>query len=616
LNEARVEPQGLSGDRRFVVVDRDGRFVTGRTQPILTQVHAALQEDALVLRGPEMPELRLAFDTFADDYAAVSVWRDTIEAQRCGSEVDAWFSELLGGAYRLMHFGDRSRRGTKLFPDHPLGFADGFPLLALSDASLAALNDRLVHPVRVSNFRPNLVVSGRFPFDEDGWSRVRVGEVEFDVVKGCDRCVFTTVDPVTGRRSADGEPLRTLAGFRRDEQGDVYFAQNLVPRNRGRIRVGDRVEILEEQPRPVYPDRLPFAGTVAPGVGTAVTVPESWGGREGVLLRCVEIRRETPDVLTFRFVRVDGGRLDFLAGQFLTLTLEIDGEILRRCYTIASSPFRSDSVEVTVKRQPGGRVSNWLHDRLDIGGVVHAAGAAGSFHYPSAPARRVLFLSAGSGITPMLSMVRWLADTGLEVDAVFHHSARRAEDRIAWGDLETLRGRLAGLKLSCNLTGEDAGGADQSCRSGRLDAGMLTEAAPDIAERTVFLCGPAGFMEQARRVLAELGVPEHRVLQERFDVAASAPLDPAVSDGRRVRFRRSGIEGVSGAGQTVLELAESLGIDVPQSCRSGICGSCRSLLQEGEVAAGTDVGLASGDAEQGWFLPCCSLARTDLEVDL
>ena len=611
LSEAMVEPAGLVGDRRFIIVDEADRFITGREFPVLTQVRCSLGADDLSLQAPGREMLNVRVAALPGEYVPITVWHDTVDAQRCGAEADAWLSDLLGGRFRLVHMGTRSWRGTKLRPRHPVSFADAYPLLAFSEASVAMLNGRLPIPVSVRNFRPNLVISGSQPFEEDSWARIRVGEVEFDLVKGCDRCVFTTIDPASGRKDPEGEPLRTLSRFRRDDDGQVYLGQNLVPLNEGTIRVGDTVEVIEQRRTVVFPDRMPFLGDVAPGVHerrSALTAGPAHSRAR--TLHCTAVVNETPDVRTFRFELDSPDRFDFLPGQFITVAVDIDGESLRRCYSLASSPEQSGMVEITVKRHPGGRVSNWLHDNLSLGDSIEAAGPAGRFHYMAAPGSRLLLLSAGSGITPMLSITRWLADAGVDADVVFHHSARRQVDLVGWDGLKALSHRMPKLRLSCNLTAEAGPG---SLWTGRLTEGMLSAAAADVAERTVFLCGPEGFMKRARTLLRELGVPRHRMLEERY-VVGGEQADAAAGEGRRVRFTRSGKEAVVHANQSVLEIAESVGIEVPNSCRGGVCGSCRSLLETGRVSAPDTEGLDEADRRDGWFLPCCSFPATDVDV--
>jgi uncharacterized protein YcbX len=204
--------------------------------------HAA----GLRISAPEMSELEVPLPPADAPRLDVTVWKDRCSAARAGPEADRWFSRLLGEPVALVHVDARMERPvdpTYAAPEDRVGFADAFPLLLLSRASVEALNGRLARPVTVEHFRPNLVVEGCEPFAEDSWRRLRVGGVELEVVKPCARCVFTTVDPRTGVKAADGEPLRTLSTFRR-QGGKVLFGQNVVVRRPGTIQVGDAVEVL------------------------------------------------------------------------------------------------------------------------------------------------------------------------------------------------------------------------------------------------------------------------------------------------------------------------------------------------------------------------------------
>lgn len=247
LHESDVLPRGLPWDRRWMLVNTEGKFVTARQQPRLATVETRIGDDHLTVGAEGCATLELALQPVSSERLAVTVWRDTLEAVAAGQAADRWFSEFLGQPCRLVQMTDDLVRPVN--PDYgrpgdEVSFADGFPLLLISEASLADLNARLAQPVSMRRFRPNLVVDGETPYAEDGWGRLRVGEVEFEGVKNCSRCVFTTVDPDTGLKSLDQEPLRTLSGYRRRPQGGVFFGQNLVPRSRGRVRVGDPVEVL------------------------------------------------------------------------------------------------------------------------------------------------------------------------------------------------------------------------------------------------------------------------------------------------------------------------------------------------------------------------------------
>jgi hypothetical protein len=245
LKQARVEPLGLEHDRRWMVVRPDGSFITGRESPALVRVSAVPTEGGLHLSAPAQPELQVLAPPVDAPRQEVAIWGDRCSAARVGEAADRWFSQYLGEPVALVYRDERMERPVDpeyAGPEERVAFPDAFPLLLLSRASLEELNRRLPRAVTVEHFRPNLVVEGCEPFAEDGWKRLRVGSVELEVVKPCDRCVFTTVDPQTGEKARDGEPLRTLADFRR-MSGKVMFGQNVLVRRPGTLRVGDSVEL-------------------------------------------------------------------------------------------------------------------------------------------------------------------------------------------------------------------------------------------------------------------------------------------------------------------------------------------------------------------------------------
>lgn len=246
LDCAEVEPRGLRGDRRWMVVDEHGRFVTGRELGALTQIRARIDGDTLRLHTPHGDGLQTQADTTAAR-VPVTVWKSRVDALPAQPQADAWLSGLLGRPLRLVYMDDAAHRAVDpdyAAPGDTVSFADGYPLLLVTQGSLDALNGRLSWPVSMQQFRPNLVVSETLPHAEDDWRRIRVGAIEFDVVKPCVRCVFTTVAPDSGRRDPSGEPLRSLIGYRRTIDG-VTFGQNLIPRGVGTIQVGDPVTVLD-----------------------------------------------------------------------------------------------------------------------------------------------------------------------------------------------------------------------------------------------------------------------------------------------------------------------------------------------------------------------------------
>lgn len=248
LPQSEVLPRGLPWDRRWMLVDVEGRFITARQYPTLALVQTDVEDDMLRVSVAGRKTLRLSQQPPDGRIVPVTVWKDHCDAVLAGAEADAWFSDYLGFSCRLVQMSDELVRGVN--PDYgragdEVSFADGFPLLLISEASLNDLNSRLQTPVSMRRFRPNLVVDGERAYQEDQWRRIRVGDVEFEGVKNCSRCVFTTIDPDTGIKHPDKEPLRTLGSYRRKPQGGVYFGQNLIPRSGGVIHIGDKVEILD-----------------------------------------------------------------------------------------------------------------------------------------------------------------------------------------------------------------------------------------------------------------------------------------------------------------------------------------------------------------------------------
>lgn len=246
-----IEPRGPRFDRRWLVVDADGRFVTARAVAELVLVRAEPLGLGLRLSAPGMPLLDVAPPSVDAPRQSMTIWKDTVDAPRAAPAADAWLSAVLQREVRLVHMDDAARRAVDPAYGHAgdeVSFADGYPLLVISQAALDDLNVRLADagraPVTMTHFRPNLVVDGVDAHAEDGWRRVRIGGIDFDAVKPCTRCVFTTVDPVLGRRRDDGQPLEILKDYRRTPAG-VTFGMNLIARGTGTLRMGDAVEVLD-----------------------------------------------------------------------------------------------------------------------------------------------------------------------------------------------------------------------------------------------------------------------------------------------------------------------------------------------------------------------------------
>lgn len=244
LTHARVLQEGLEQDRRFMVVKPDGAFVTARRYPGLQRVTARFDGEQLSVTHDDQVAVTESRHDFTLEPVDTHVWADDFAARSTTMRLDAWFSRIVGEPVQLLWLGEQSTRyrsatGTRV------SFADGYPLLLTSEASLADLNARTDGTHVMAQFRPNVVVRDTQAFEEDGWRRIRIGDVTFRVDAPCSRCVMITVDPARGERRADGEPMRTLMRYRKGEDNNVYFGQNLVAENCGEISVGQTVEVLE-----------------------------------------------------------------------------------------------------------------------------------------------------------------------------------------------------------------------------------------------------------------------------------------------------------------------------------------------------------------------------------
>jgi hypothetical protein len=268
LDESAVEPWGLAGDRRWLVVDGTGRFVSQREEPALARVIAVypgtradqaaagrpLPTDAITLSAPGHPPLKVRVPWVDDgtEKVTVAVWGSRVCAAAAGKEADDWLGHLLHRDVRLVYLDDPTRREVDQDygdPGDRVSFADGYPLLLTSIGSLEALGSWLSEdghpPVPMNRFRPGVVVSGAPAWAEDGWRRIRIGTVTFRVVKPCGRCVVTTIDQATAERGR--QPLKLL-GRRRRFGPQLVFGQNMIPDTLGSIRVGDPIRVLERDP--------------------------------------------------------------------------------------------------------------------------------------------------------------------------------------------------------------------------------------------------------------------------------------------------------------------------------------------------------------------------------
>lgn len=244
LKKSIVDSRGLRFDRRWMVIDENNTFISQRKFPVMATVETGIDEKNLILKSSDMPEIRIPLESAEKSAISVKIWKDTCAAYFCGREAADWFSHKLGINCRLVYMPENSNRPVDRKYSHinrQVSFADGYPFLILSDASLDDLNNRLHQPLPVNRFRPNLVLAETAPYEEDKWREILIGNIRLHVVKPCSRCVITTTDQKTGKTSK--EPLRTLATYRKFDD-KVLFGQNAVHENEGELKTGDSIEII------------------------------------------------------------------------------------------------------------------------------------------------------------------------------------------------------------------------------------------------------------------------------------------------------------------------------------------------------------------------------------
>lgn len=355
------------------------------------------------------------------------------------------------------------------------------------------------------------------------------------------------------------------------------------------------------------------------------TLPPFWDPERDETLVCRAVVRQTHDVATFILTAPQPRRFRYRPGQFMTFTVLIDGVSYHRCYTLSSSPSRPDAVAITVKRVVGGPVSNWLHDHVRPGTEIAALGPAGDFvlDVPAeGAAEKYLFLSAGSGITPMMSMTRHMVDTRFDLDAVFLHSARSPEDLIFARELAWMESQAPSLRVRM-ICERDTPWQRWPGAMGRIDAALLAREVPDLLDRRWFVCGPEGYRQAVRALAAQAGLDSSRFHEESFDFGEllaqeAETAEPEAVSGAveyTVSFTRSRREIACGGETPVLSAARAAGMRLPASCARGMCGTCKCKLLSGTVEMSHDGGIRQREIDQGMILICCARPTSDLVIE-
>ncbi len=351
----------------------------------------------------------------------------------------------------------------------------------------------------------------------------------------------------------------------------------------------------------------------------------------------IGIFNETHDVKTIRLASLAGEPLPFNyePGQFVTFSLNIPDQpkVIKRSYTIASSPTQRDYFEVTIKREEQGLVSRFMHDNVCIGDALEIKAPNGKFYFNGNNEENIVLVSGGVGITPMMSAVRYLTSTCWKGNIYFLFCARTSNDFIFERELRYLQSRHKNLHVLVSMTRVE--GTAWMGPQGRFTSQLVNDFVPELSEKTAHICGPPPMMDAMKNMLIELGMMPERVKIEAFGGSSpvkkeNKPQSPimgnidkntsikaeAINNGFEVSFTQSNKHAKAAEGESILDVAENLDVDIDSSCRAGSCGSCKVKLLEGQVEMDVDDGLEDDDKENGYVLACQSIPKTPVKVEV
>lgn len=371
-------------------------------------------------------------------------------------------------------------------------------------------------------------------------------------------------------------------------------------------------------PPPVASVATPVVAQQASSTPVASAAPlGKWSGPMEVCRTFDEVQ----GVRTLRLVAQDGGELPllYLPGQFLTVAVEHEGKRVKRSYTIASSPTVRDYLEITVKREEHGIVSRFLHDEVQEGDTLDISGPAGKFTFIGEEAESIVLIGGGVGITPLMSVIRYLTDRGWTKPIYLLYSCRTTKDFIFQEELEYLQRRNPNLAVVATMTRER--GTVWMGPTGRLTPALISSAVPELERQRVHMCGPAPMMDAVQGMLSELNVPAAQVFTEAFGPARKKAVEVAPSEkvaevhAAAVTFSSSAVTVPIPETESVLDVADASGVDIDSSCRNGTCGACKVRLLQGAVTMEVEDALDAGEKDKGWILACQAMATEDLVVD-
>lgn len=591
VERSRILASGaLEFDRAWAIFDSTGGYVNGKRHAAVHRLRSRIDPFSL--------ELALRSGGTQDPREA----KFHIENER--RPLEKWLEKYFGFPVTLRE-------------DTDLGFPDDLESPGPTIISVGTLTEigrwfgLSIDDVR-KRFRANIEIDGVPPFWEDRLFgppgtrvRFRIGDVVFDGINPCQRCVVPPRDAETGisddtfvRRFTDLRE-RTLPYWSTRERFNHFYRvainTRLASTEHGDVvRIGDEVEILDPAPA-----RSTFSAQRTPQ-------QDYWAGE----LIVTEVRAETPSVKTFRMQNCDGKSLpfSFFAGQFLAVSVNSGAESLQRCYTISSSPSEREYCEITVKRD--GRASSLLHDIYVAGSRLQVSGPMGRFTFNGDDAIAVAMIAGGVGLTPLMSKLRFLRDTGWPGRIDLIYSARSGQDVIFEKELRELERTAENIDVHITVTGDDP---QWRGARGRLNAGKLGALVPNITDSVVHICGPTDMAAATQKMLHELGVEDSRIEMESFGGPHSSRTASGVE--HEVNFARSRRSVAVENSQTILEAALAAGISLDHGCRAGVCGRCKTLILEGEVTIDCDFVLTPEQKARRIILTCQARAAGPLTVD-
>jgi ferredoxin-NADP reductase len=498
--------------------------------------------------------------------------------------------------------------------------------LAVNDKMSLLKDGRIIHEIMLDTLDAVTII-GRHPSADIQLESYKLGMYHLGIIKNEQRYFVESLDAAAGslvnRKKMPPEQWVLLRdGYVIDIPGyQLYFQLPNMPVGE-QDDEGPELEQLLEIPDFFYTPKIappPPCPLLSHLVDNRDAI-NMWS--EGVTTLVVaDIVEETHDVKTFRFVGETPLLFSYKPGQFATFMLPIDGKIVQRSYSMSSSPSRPHVMEITVKRVPGGLVSNWLCDNVKLGDRLNIRGPSGKFTCFEYPSSKMLFIGAGSGITPVMSMSRWVADTAADVDVKLLACFRTPNEIIFRKELEMLSARHRSFQVAVTVTSGWQGTESWTGFTGRISPQMIQMVAPDFMDRHLFMCGPEPFMESVKHVMQGLGFNMSNFHIESFGAARTAPGTRDTAEAvklsgtqHKVLFSKTGVTVDTDENIPLLNLAEAHGIEIDYSCRSGSCGAC-AVRCSGDIAEGAECSISKKEKEAGYIYACCSVAKGDLEIN-